>query len=44
VREEQDTHIVRQVTYHDWHRVERALSTFRAQVFELEERGWRSRR
>ena len=29
-REEDDTRLVRQVTYTDWHRVERALRTFEA--------------
>jgi hypothetical protein len=28
VREEHDSHVVRQVTYRDWHRVERAMQTF----------------
>jgi hypothetical protein len=43
VREEQDTRVIRQVQYQDWHRVERALLAFREQVLELEENGWRSR-
>jgi hypothetical protein len=42
VREEQDSQIVRRVRYDDWHRVERALTTMREQVLELEERGWRT--
>jgi hypothetical protein len=28
VREEQDSQVVRQVTYTDWHRVERAMQAF----------------
>lgn len=44
IREEQDTRVVRQTRYDDWHRVERALMTFREQVLELEENGWRSRK
>jgi hypothetical protein len=43
VREEQDSEVVRRVCYDDWHRVERALHSMRAQVLELEERGWRPR-
>lgn len=30
----------RQVCYHDWHRVERALAIFRLEVSELTARGW----
>lgn len=41
VREEQDSRIVRQVRYTDWHRVERALSAFMQRVSELERDGWR---
>ena len=41
VREEQDTRVVRHINVQDWHRVERALVAFRAQVLELEENGWR---
>lgn len=44
VREEQDSRVVRQVRYDDWHRVERALLVMRQQVRELEECGWRARR
>jgi hypothetical protein len=42
VREEQDSHVVRNVRYDDWHRVERALLTMRQQVLQLEEDGWRA--
>jgi hypothetical protein len=31
-REEDDTRLVRQVTYTDWHRVERALRAFEAET------------
>jgi hypothetical protein len=40
VRTEEDSQLVRQVRYDDWHRVERALLTMRLQVSELEEDGW----
>jgi len=42
VREEQDDRVLRQVSYSDWHRVERALNSFRVQIGQLEDRGWRS--
>jgi hypothetical protein len=32
VREERDSRVVRQITYRDWHRVERVM-----QAFELEQ-------
>jgi hypothetical protein len=41
VREEQDSRVVRHVRYTDWHRVERALISFRHRVSELERAGWR---
>jgi hypothetical protein len=41
VREEQDSRVVRQVWYTDWHRVERALSVITLRVDELEREGWR---
>lgn len=40
VREEQDSRVVRQVCYNDWHRVERALLVMQQQVHELEKSGW----
>jgi hypothetical protein len=40
VREEQDSHIVKQVFYQDWHRVERAAQIMTLRVSELEENGW----
>jgi hypothetical protein len=43
VREEQDRRVIRHVEYQDWHRVERALVSFRQQVLELEQNGWLSR-
>ena len=42
VREEQDSRVVRQVRYNDWHRVERALLVMQQRVHELEASGWRS--
>lgn len=40
VREEDDRHVVKQVLYHDWHRVERARTDFALRVSNLEEAGW----
>ena len=40
VREEQDSQLVRQVRYTDWHRVERALTVITRQVRALEQAGW----
>ena len=40
VREEQDSHIVKQVFYQDWHRVERAVQIMTLRVSQLEESGW----
>lgn len=40
VREEQDEHVVKQVRYTDWHRVERALGIFHLEIGELESQGW----
>ena len=41
VREEEDSRILNQVRYRDWHRVERALTRITLQVSELEAHGWR---
>ena len=41
MRVEEDNRVVRQVCYHDWHRVERALSAIAQQVERLERVGWR---
>ena len=41
VRVEQDSEVVRQVYYTDWHRVERAALMMSLQVSELEDKGWR---
>lgn len=38
---EQDSRVVRRVSYTDWHRVERALRTVSDQVRDLEASGWR---
>jgi hypothetical protein len=43
VREERDSQVTRRVCYTDWHRVERALTTFSLRVTELEARGWAAR-
>jgi hypothetical protein len=40
VREEADRDVVRQVHYDDWHRVERARTTFALRVLTLQEEGW----
>ena len=41
VRIEQDSQVVRQVLYTDWHRVERAMDSIGRQVDDLESQGWR---
>jgi hypothetical protein len=41
IREERDTHVVRQVTYEDWHRVELVIRGFSAEASELTKKGWR---
>lgn len=41
IREEQDSRVVRQAWYSDWHRVERALTRFSLQVSQLARQGWR---
>jgi hypothetical protein len=40
VSEEQDSQIVRNIVYDDWHRVERARLVFRAEIALLEKSGW----
>ncbi len=40
VRIEQDCELTRRACYRDWHRVERALASFRLEVRELTSRGW----
>lgn len=40
VRAEEDSRLVRQAHYDDWHRVERALTRIRVEVRALEESGW----
>jgi hypothetical protein len=40
VRAEQDSHIVRQMRYDDWHRVERARRVFALELDSLRENGW----
>ena len=41
VREEQDSKVVRQVHYQDWHRVERARRVFAIKSDNLCAEGWR---
>jgi hypothetical protein len=41
VRIEQDSRVVRQARYTDWHRVERALLRIEQEVRELHDLGWR---
>ena len=43
VREERDAQVTRRVCYTDWHRVERAITSFALRVMELEKRGWSER-
>ena len=40
VREEEDSHVTRQVHYSDWHRVERARWSFAREARLLEAAGW----
>ena len=40
VREEQDSQVVRQKQYYDWHRVERARRMFAIKLDLLREQGW----
>jgi hypothetical protein len=40
IRDEVDDRVLKQVSYTDWHRVERALNMFNLQIDELEEAGW----
>ena len=41
VRRESDGEGTHQVTYRDWHRVERSIERFRREVADLIARGWR---
>jgi len=40
VKQEEDRMLTRHVRYHDWHRVERALASFRREVAVLTAQGW----
>lgn len=40
VQEEEDSFVVRQVRYTDWHRVERARMTFAREAERLADSGW----
>ena len=40
VRQEQDSQVVRQASYQDWHRVERARRAFVIEMTYLQENGW----
>ena len=40
VVEEQDSRVVRQAHYRDWHRVERVRRAFTLEMRDLERRGW----
>lgn len=40
VREEEDSRVVRQICYTDWHRVERARRAFTLEMLDLREKGW----
>ncbi|MGE3273859.1 MAG: hypothetical protein AB7O67_02020 [Vicinamibacterales bacterium] len=41
VREEEDSRVLRQTCYTDWHRVERARRVFALEMRDLREQGWR---
>ena len=40
VREEENSHVIRQVQYNDWHRVERAMMAFALEALTLQDAGW----
>jgi hypothetical protein len=40
VREEENSRVIRQVLYTDWHRVERAMMAFTLQALSLQDAGW----
>lgn len=40
VKEEENSRVIRQVLYNDWHRVERAMMAFALQVTSLQDAGW----
>ena len=40
VREERDSQLVRQATYQDWHRVERAERSIANELDDLRTQGW----
>ncbi|HJR59537.1 MAG TPA: hypothetical protein VJ813_09070 [Vicinamibacterales bacterium] len=42
VRVEQDSEVVRQARYTDWHRLERAIGALEREMGELEAQGWRT--
>jgi hypothetical protein len=44
LRVEEDSRVVRQTSYTDWHRVERALSALALEDGVLEQEGWRETR
>jgi len=40
VREREDSRVIREAVYSDWHRVERAISAIEREVSTLEAQGW----
>lgn len=40
VREEEDSRVIRQARYTDWHRVERARRAFALEMIDLRQKGW----
>ncbi|MGE0040208.1 MAG: hypothetical protein AB7H88_09965 [Vicinamibacterales bacterium] len=40
VREEEDSRVLKQVCYTDWHRVERARRVFALEMRDLRAQGW----
>jgi len=40
VREERDSKVVKQVSYQDWHRVERARRSITIELDKLQSKGW----
>jgi hypothetical protein len=43
VRDVHDEHVLKQIYYTDWHRVERAQQIFNILIDELENDGWSAR-
>ena len=40
IRDEEDSDVLRSVSYDDWHRVERARKAFAMEALRLQDAGW----